>query len=195
MSKRVTVSFVGPFSWPGTSDAPSVFDGEEGRASGVYLWTVPLQEGYLVYYVGETGRNFRTRLLEHYLEHAAAMYHVYSPTEFARGEKIALWPGRYDTVHRRSAKECISNYLLLCEQIKEMTFLLRFFLAPLSCEDRVRRRVEAAIANTLYAKPGIVGAFQDRGIRYHLRRDDEEPIECLIASLVPLLGLSERILV
>jgi hypothetical protein len=30
-------------------------DVAESRDSGVYLWTVPLQEGHLIYYVGETG--------------------------------------------------------------------------------------------------------------------------------------------
>jgi hypothetical protein len=194
MSDGVTVSFAGPFSWPGTSDAPSVFDVEERREPGIYLWTVPLRAGHLIYYVGETGRNFGTRLLEHYTEHAAAMYHVYSPAEFARGEKVALWPGRFDAAHRKSGKECIAIYSQLCAQIRELTFILRFFLAPLSCEDRIRRRVEAAIANALYAAPGIVGAFQDHGIRYDSRKNDEEPIQCVIISPVPLLGLPERFL-
>ncbi|MEI7902674.1 MAG: hypothetical protein WCK89_20680 [bacterium] len=189
----VIVSFMGPFSWPGISDAPSIFDAEEGRQSGIYLWTVPLREGHLIYYVGETGRNFRTRLLEHYMEHAAAMYHVYSPAEFARGEKVALWPGHFDTAHRKSAKECVLNYSQFCKQIGELTYILRFLLAPLACEERIRRRVEAAIAKALSDTPGIVGTFQDRDIRYAARKDNEEPIECVITSTVPLLGLPERL--
>ncbi len=194
MSDEVIVSFTGPFSWPGTPDAPSVFDVEEGRLAGIYLWTVSQHDGYLIYYVGETGRRFSTRLLEHYTEHAAAMYHVYSPAEFACGEKVVLWPGRYDASDRKSARECIANYSQLCEQIGELTFTLRFFLAPLSCERRTRRRIEAAIADVLYAAPDIVGTFQEQGIRYHPRRDDEEPIGCVISAPVPLLGLPDRLL-
>ena len=34
------------------------------------------------------------------------MYHIYSPAEFARGEKITVWPGRY--VPRRNDEEPIS---------------------------------------------------------------------------------------
>jgi hypothetical protein len=195
VSDKITVSFAGPFSWPGTPDAPSIFDAEEGRQFGIYLWTVPLQEGHRIYYVGETGRNFATRLLEHYKEHAAAMYHVYSPAEFARGEKVALWPGCFDTANRKSAKECILNYSQLCKQIGELTFIIRFFLAPLSCEGRIRQRVEAAMANTIQATPGIIGAFPNQGIRYEPRKDEEQPIECLITSPVSLLGLPERLLV
>jgi hypothetical protein len=183
---------MGPYSWPGTRDAPSVFDMEVGRRAGIYLWTVPLEQGHLIYYVGETGRSFSARLHEHYTEHVASMYHVYSPAEFARGEKVALWPGRFDATQRKSVKECIQNHARLCDQIREMTFILRFFLAPLCCDKRTQQRIEAAIAQALYAAPGIVGSFQDRGIRYCSRTKDEQPIPCVTSSPLPLLGLPGR---
>ena len=193
MPSEVSVAFAGPFSWMGAPDAPSVFDAEQRRDAGIYLWTVPQSDGYLIYYVGETGRNFGIRLLEHYTEHAAAMYHVYSPPEFARGQKIALWPGRFDATDCRSAKECIAQYSKLCGPISELTAMFRFFLAPTSCDDRSRRRIEAAIASSLYEVPGIVGGFQDRGIRYDHRRDDEEPIECVVSTSACLLGMPDRL--
>jgi hypothetical protein len=46
------------------------------------------------------------------------MYHVDSPTEFARGEKIVLWPGRFDAQDRKSEKECIANSARLCGLIR-----------------------------------------------------------------------------
>jgi hypothetical protein len=192
MSDEIKILFVGPFSWPGPADAPCVFDVEMGREAGIYLWTVPLTQGHLIYYVGETRRSFSTRLREHYTEHASAMYHVYSPAEFACGEKLLLWPGRFDATNRKSVRECVENYTNLYQQIREMTFILRFFLAPLSCAERIQRRVEAAIAQALYAAPGIVGTFQDQGIRYCSRINDEEAIPCVASSPVPLLGLPER---
>jgi hypothetical protein len=193
MADKVTVRFIGPYSWPSAPDAPSVFDVEARRERGIYLWTVPQRDGYLVYYVGETGRSFQLRLLEHYKEHAACMYHVYSPAEFARGEKFCLWPGHYDPADRKSTTECIAQYSKLCAPIRELTNLYRFFLAPLSCQERIRRRIEAAIWGVLYAAPGIPGAFQDRGIRYYSRREDEEPIGCVITCPVPLIALPERL--
>jgi len=51
MSHEILVSFAGPFSWHGTPDATSVFDRDEARKAGIYLWTVPLLEGHLIYYV------------------------------------------------------------------------------------------------------------------------------------------------
>jgi hypothetical protein len=189
----VVVPFTGPFSWPDTPDAQSVFDAEVRQLPGIYLWTVAQRDGHLVYYVGETGRSFEVRLLEHYNEHAACMYHVYSPMEFARGEKVALWPGRYDRADRKSPTECISQYARLSAPIKELTYLYRFFLAPLSCETRVRRRIEAAIACALDAAPGVAGTFQDRGIHYDPRTENEEPIDCAITSPVPVIGLPRRL--
>lgn len=121
------------------------------------------------------------------------MYHVYSAAEFGRGEKVELWPGRYVASNRKSLEECIEQYSRLHAQIHGMTLLYRFFLAPLEVEPRERRRVEAAIAAHLYAEPGMVGAFQDQGIRYSPRRPDEAPIECAITSTAPLFGLPDRL--
>jgi len=193
-SEEVVVSFSGPFSWPGMLDAPSVFfDAEVRRLSGIYLWTVPLPEGHLIYYVGETERSFEVRLLEHYKEHATCMYHLYSPAEFARGEKVVMWPGRYDSADRKSIKECIAQYAKFSSLANEIAHIYRFFLAPLSCEQRIRRRIEAAIAGALYAAPGLAGIFQDRGIHYAPKTADEAPLGCVLTSPVPLIGLPERI--
>jgi hypothetical protein len=55
MAGELIIPFVGPFCWPGTPDAPSVFGLDSGRKSGIYHWAVPLKDGHLIYYVGETG--------------------------------------------------------------------------------------------------------------------------------------------
>lgn len=192
---ELTISFIGPFSWPATPDAPSIFDSDLRREAGLYLWTVRFDDGYLVYYVGETGRSFETRFLEHYCEHASGMYHVNYPAEFSCGEKVMIWPGRYDPTMKKSAKECILECLRLGEPITKLAYIYRFFLAPLSCETRIRRRIEAAIANTLYAAPSSVGLFQETGIRYHPRTQEETAIICRVSSSMPLLGIPEWLLV
>lgn len=160
MSDGIIISFAGPFSWHDTPDTPSVYEADQARKAGIYLWTVPLQDGHLIYYVGETGRSFNIRLRQHYEELVSARYHVYSAVEFARGEKLAVWPGRYDAIDRRSDDECQANCPRLSDQIQKMILVLRFFLAPLSCDTRIRRRIEAAIAQSLYATPGKVGIFR-----------------------------------
>ena len=81
VSDEIALSFSGPFCWPGASDSPSVYDAHEVRKAGIYLWTAPLLDGHLIYYVGETGRSFHVRLRQHYEELVAARYHVYSAVE------------------------------------------------------------------------------------------------------------------
>jgi hypothetical protein len=116
------ISFVGPFSWAATPDAPSVYGVPEAREAGIYLWTVRLQGGHLIYYVGETGVSFGTGLRRHYTLLLAAMYHVYSPTEFARGEKVTLWPGYWGDergANRKSKEECRANRERLSKPIQQ----------------------------------------------------------------------------
>jgi hypothetical protein len=144
------------------------------------------------YYVGETASSFNARLRQHYKEHGAARYHVHSAQEFARGEKFCLWPCRYDPTNIKTDEECWDICQRLTQPIQEMAGVLRFVLAPMSRDKRIRRRIEAAIAQTLYAAPGIIGAFQEKGIRYEPRVKAEEPIPCVVRSALPLLGLPER---
>lgn len=191
MPDEIVVPFSGPFSWSGMPDAPSIFDVNEALKAGIYLFTVPLPDGYLIYYVGETGRTFRDRLFEHYTEHASGMYHVYSPAEFARGEKVMLWPGRFDMACRKPKRECIAAYPELCGPIWQMTRMFRLFLAPLACDTRLRRRIESAIANALYTTPGVIGNFQDK-VNYSPRWDGESPIGCVASSSARVLGLPEH---
>ena len=191
----LNVDFSGPFSWLGASSAPSVLDCELRKSFGVYLWAIPRPDGYLVYYVGETGTSFARRLTDHYKEHAACFYHLYSPDPFACGRKALAWPGRYDAKDRRSVLECIAAYPELAPSVAELTALYRFLLAPLSVSTRLRRRIEAAIALSLYAAPGRVGSFQDQGIRYSPKKSEEEPIQCTFNSTVPILGLPDHLTV
>jgi hypothetical protein len=193
------ISFAGPFSWEGAVDAPCVYNVPESHDLGVYLWTVPLQNGYLISYVGETGVSFDAGLRQHYRMVVAAKYHVYSAAEYARGEKVTLWPGYWGDwedgqrgANRKSKEECLANLERLSEPIQQMVSIQRFFLAPLSCNDRIRRRIKTAIQFSLFDLPGKIGAFQERLARYHPRRKDETPIECVVSSPVPLLGLPER---
>jgi len=53
------------------------------------------------------------------------MYHVFTPAEFARGEKVMLWPGRFDMACRKPKKDCIAAYPQLSGPIWEMTRMFR----------------------------------------------------------------------
>lgn len=184
--------FSGPWSWPGAEQAPSLFGAAEAKHPGIYLWTVPLQEGHLVYYVGETGRSFEVRMLEHFKEHCAGLYSLYEPGPFASGRRLRVWPGRYDAKEKRTAAECAAGLPALSPTIIAMAALYRFFLAPFDVERRLRQRAEAALADAFYEGPGQIGEFQERGIRYSRRKTEEPPLECRVAP-ASILGLPVRL--
>jgi len=58
MKNEYRVDFTGPFSWLGHDGTKSIFSAVEGKSSGIYLWTVKIEEGELVYYVGKTNGSF-----------------------------------------------------------------------------------------------------------------------------------------
>jgi hypothetical protein len=54
-------------------------------------------------------------------------------------------------------------------------------------------RIETALAGTLSAGPGIIGAFPDEVLRSYKRRiKAERSIPCVIGSAVALVRLPER---
>ena len=165
--KLFILDFSWPYSWCGRTAVPCVFEAEISRKMGIYLWTVHMDGSELIYYVGETGRDFGTRMLEHFREHCSGGYHIYTPPEFRRGVKIPLWTTIGEFLERASE---------LWPAIVELAGVYRFFCAPLESDRRTRERIEAAIARHLQAQEGLVGGFQDNGIRYRGRIATELPI-------------------
>jgi len=163
-------------------DAPSVFDVEARRERGIYLWTVPQHDGHLVYYVGKQGEAFRSGFWN--TTRTCCVYVSRLLTGgVARGEKICLWPGHYDPADRKSATECIAQYSKLCAPIRQLTNLYRFFLAPLSCQERIRKRVEPRFGGSSMPHRHS-GRVSGSWIHYYSRREDEEPIGCTITCPV-----------
>jgi hypothetical protein len=193
--QTILVEFEGPFSWLGGNSVPSILETETGKKKGVYLWTVQLGEGELVYYVGQTGRSFAQRMLEHFREHMSGGYHLYEPHEFSRGRKVLLWPGRYGPDREPSLSLLIQRFPTLASAIVDLAKLYRFFVAPLECEKRLRERIEAGIAQYLDQQPEPAGEFQDQGIVYRPRLDTEEPVQALVHCKDNLIGVPKSLYV
>jgi len=171
----IELTFTGPFAWLETPGVPSVFDRVPLGTQGIYLWAIGLEDGHLVSYVGESGRCVHTRLADHYRDHVAARYTLNEPRKYATGEKNEIWPGHLGK-KKRDLGDCVRASIELAPQIAELSRQVRFFIAQFNGELRLRRRIEAAIADSLFAVPGVVGQFQDRGVRYQRRWPEEEPI-------------------
>ncbi len=193
LEQILIIKFFGPFSWTAEN---SIFKASLGKKPGIYLWTIPYAKGGdLVYYVGETGRSFSTRMKEHFLEHMSGGYHLYDPAEFLKGNKKMLWPGRYDPKIKTTIEEFLEKYSSLKEPIETLAKLYRFWLAPVDIDKRLRERIEAGIATFLYSQPGIIGKFQDEGIRYRGRKDNENPVEILIETEGTIIGMPKQLII
>ena len=134
-------------------------------------------------------------MLEHFKEHASGFYHLYSVSDLCDGKNVMIWPGYFDTENKVTPIDIVRNLANLTEAITSLIGVYRFFVAPLHSETRLRQRIEAAIANTLYNVPGAIGAFQDKGIRYKPRNASKKPIKCSITSTITLLGMPRSLLV
>jgi hypothetical protein len=193
MPGTLFLRFSRPYSWSGSAEAPSVFDAHEAQHRGIYLRTVALPEGHLIYDAGQTGEPLGWRLLDEYRWHAAGMSRLYAPAEFARGEKALVWPGCRDAEPVRSVSECVAEFPRLAHTIHGLTSVYRFLLAPLDASSRLRERALAAIAASLQAQQGLVRSFQEISAPPPRRQMHEPPLDCRVSCTVSLQGLPEQL--
>ncbi len=191
MSIEISLEFSGPFAW----SSPCVFDAHVSSHAGIYLWTVSTPEGDLIYYVGETGRDFTTRLTEHLKDQLAGMYRIYDPHLFLQGVKKPLWNGMFGRLRERGLSDFVAKLSELSPALIRYVQIIRFHLAPLECDDRFRKRIEAALADHLYVQDGVVGQFQDDDIRYERTRQDEEPLTVTFRWSGRVRGVPDRLFV
>lgn len=176
MAMELSLVFAGPFAWLSNGALPCVFEVPMSKQSGIYLWTVDTTDGDLVYYVGETGRDFGTRLTEHLKDQLAGMYHIYDPGAFVRGVKEPLWSGMFGKSRERTLSEFVRRLPELAPALVEFVRAMRFYLAPLAGDARIRKRIEAALADHFHAQGGVVAQFQDGDIHYERTRPGEVPL-------------------
>jgi len=190
-SDEIVVSFKGPFSWTKNDKCPNLFRQEVSNLRGLYLWTVPQSERELIYYVGITGRSFHKRMEEHFKEHCAGAYHLNEPEKLRNGNRKCIWPGFFDQTNKKNIAELVENYDNYARIIVDLSHIYRFYLAPLELENRKLERIEAALAMHLYNQPGEVGAFQEKGVIYKARNNDETPFQARFESKANLIGIPD----
>ena len=170
---------IGPFSWLSSCDdaPPRVFDSPASNKCGVYLFTVPTEEGYLIYWVGQTSQPVRTRLATHSREFLAGTYNILDMAELREGKRTVLWRGLW---WRKDAADRYEEYLLSASKVALLTLTqlraTRIYMIPTPKDRRFLARLEASIVNTLYAD-SKVGTILDRGYNLAPRWDTEDPIQ------------------
>ncbi|MGD6806541.1 MAG: hypothetical protein ACQCN4_06245 [Candidatus Bathyarchaeia archaeon] len=193
---EVEIEFFGPYSLIEDKE-PSLFSVQLGKQNGVYLWAIPFENKYLAYYVGETGKSFISRNLEHIRNYYSGKYTLYDPKEFAKGKKIRMWNGMW----KKDAKDLQVklSYQRRHDELWPITdaflSLLQVFLIPIENNDyRIRQRLEAAISFRLRDHDGVIGGFQDDGVRYSPRWPSEPKIKAKMKTNELLLGLGGELI-
>ena len=93
-SEPKELHFEGPFSFLPSMDHTKFIPDKLPEKSGIYLWTVELQQGYLVNYVGSTS-SFSERVSQHLDKFLAGRYWVYDSVLFSSGIKFLEPPSAY----------------------------------------------------------------------------------------------------
>jgi hypothetical protein len=161
--------------------------------AGLSRWAVDTHDGHLIQDLGQTGAGFRPRLRRQGCAQLAGMYYIDDLEPFAAGPKHVFWRGMYGRDRESGLAAFVERLPTLASALADFVRLMRFYLAPLTCHTRLRRRIEAALARHVSCQPSLVGSFQDTGIRYAPRHAGEEPVEVLCMSSAALLGLPARL--
>jgi hypothetical protein len=189
------IELTGPLRWYGGDRSENVFECPDSQKPGIYIWAIPYNQSYLVYYVGETGRSFAERFGEHTKEYVSGLYRIYDPGEFAQGRKRLIWEGMWKPGTQHRTGEFLIRYEELAPQIHRFLGVFRIFLGPFEGEMRLRERIEAAIAQSLQRQEGKGDQFQDTEIRYAPRREGEVPIMIKLRCSASIFGLPEELIV
>ncbi len=192
----LSVKWYGPYSFV-DSGVENVFTCSMGEKKGVYLFTIPFEGKYLVYYVGETGASFANRMLQHAQSYLNGFYRIFDPEEFVKGRKILLWGGMWKADRRepKLISDFIDKQAELAPKIILFLKQFRIFLAPIGKDKRIIERVEAEIARSLNQQEGLIGAFQDKDVRYRPTSPDEQQFWVMMTFPQPIMGLTEKLFV
>ncbi|MCC6317247.1 MAG: hypothetical protein IT361_06090 [Gemmatimonadaceae bacterium] len=154
---QIDVSFQGPFRFIGGPE-PLVFNCAAALMSGLYLWVGPGEDdGGWIIYVGETGKPYRLRFLDHLQRQLSGSYSAWSIPECRRGQVRRVWSGygwRGDGW--RSAIEHLEHLERRAPVLREYLEYLEIWLAPLPDIEQLNKRAEAALLEHLRKQGGNV---------------------------------------
>jgi hypothetical protein len=165
------IEFEGPYSFIDYGDLPSIL--KSPLKNGIYLWAIPVDDKELIRYVGMTTRTFGERMLEHLKAYLSGDYGIYDPIELQSGRRVKLWDGYW---RGAAIEDFIKRHEELFPKLFDMLKLYRIYVAPVNGEVRLLERIEAATAKHFYDQGGMVGDFQETGVRYKGRRKDENSV-------------------
>jgi hypothetical protein len=187
------LTWLGPYRLCGNSE-PVLFDCDAGAQHGLYLWGVTHRDGFLANYVGETGRSFKQRHLEHVQWWLSGFYPVYDADLFRQGVRRCVWEGIGDSSAPGKLSGLISNHTAAAVNIGKFLSALQIMIAPFDGDKATRHYVEGAVYRTLKScdRP-LVRDFLDASSRYWCRPPTELPVVFTISPHGAIQGLSNEL--
>ena len=183
------LAWEGPFTFFGSA-APVIFEQPIAESPGIYLWTFRYEDGYVVDYVGQTGKSFGERFYQHIAEQTSGRYDITDGSRILRRKDKIIWPGIYWKKGQwKRTGEYLAKLPEFAVHIHKVYAEYRLFLAPLKAERRTLERIEAAIALHLRSIPGPVGEMQDPNVVYRPRWGREKPFTVRFTSQAKILSL------
>lgn len=174
----------GPFGWPkyekdNKSKMPDV--------EGVYLFTFPYNNGYVLYSAGITNST-KKRLNTHTREYRKGNYNVLNVNSALQGEREEIWHGwQYAKEHRDEFMLKKENIL---KEVENQLEAFRIFVSEVK-DVRKRERLEAAIMQNLYMSKEFYAELADRGMALRARYNSEMPISIDNHFSVKMYGIPQ----
>lgn len=189
--KLLTVHFDGPY--PAYSETQDVLaDCKHRKSGGVYFWAIKVGASYRLTHIGQTGTSFYHRMKEYIINTLGGNYRICDPDALERGETKLLWNGMWREGTRENLPQYLRDSSRLFEAAKRNLMLEKIFIAPLDVEDRMRRRIEGAIAKSV-RKDKTASSLFPPDIRVLGRLTTEVPIPIRIRTSCEILGLPEQL--
>jgi hypothetical protein len=192
---KIKLTFYGPYKLYGKKEE-LLFDSDISKDYGIYLWTVKYKNGYLVDYIGETGRTFWQRMKEHLIETFGGNYRICDPELLSKGREKIIWNGLWRKETRNKIIEFIDKVEFLVPLIKEYINLHYVFLGPLNVDRNIRKSIEYHIAKEIINSPKPFNNLLPIDIRFTKPKNiPNEKIIVEIKSSETIHGLKERLII
>lgn len=186
---ELKAAWKGPYGWPSyeqQNDLPSL-----PKQSGLYLLTVPYEDGFLIYAAGLTRRMVGHRFREHTRKYVSGDYNnVLDIDEMQKGVRREIWHGWGWTPAKREEFEARKSSIMTAVQKQLLGF--HIFVADIGNEPRLLERLEAAIMYCLYKQPSPLCDIPDKGMRLAPRWSTETPITVTNECDLLLYGLPQQ---
>ena len=129
---------------------------------------------------------------EHVIQTLGGNFRICDPQAMARGEIKVLWDGLWRPGRHSKLPEFLRDGHELFEAARGCFKLEKAFVAPLEAEDRMRRRIEGAIAKQIRKDKAGSSLFPP-DVRYLPKLSTETAITIRIVTPKKILGLPEQL--